>query len=264
MTKQAPLSTRFQEQLRYYLPTILVAVGVLLAWELVVRLFGIQQFLLPKPSSIVSSLITEWPIIGLRVWATARGALGGFALGAGAGILVAFVTARFAALNEAMMPFAIAANSVPIIAMSPIVFNWFGATNPVSWMVIVAIIVFFPVMINVTRGLTEVKPAALELMHSYAASDLKILYSLRIPNALPFLFSALRVASVLSMIGSIVADFFGAERTTLGKYVTQEAAVLRFENTWAAILVASLMGIVFYLVIVLAERWVTPWTAVSD
>jgi NitT/TauT family transport system permease protein len=253
------MEARLKKQLHYYLPTILVAAAVLLLWEGVVRLFNIQQFLLPKPSSILLSLISQWDIISLRVLSTTRNAVGGFLIGSVAGILVAFVTARFAALSEAMMPFAIAANSVPIIALSPIMFNWFGPTNPVSWMMIVAIIVFFPVMINTTRGLTEVKPAALELMRSYAASDWKILTALRIPNALPFLFSALRVASVLSMIGSIVADFFGAERTTLGKYVTQEAAVLRFENTWAAILVASLIGILFYTLIILLERLVTPW-----
>lgn len=249
-----------QSRFRYYLPTLIVAVAVIAGWELVVRLFNIQQFLLPKPSSIVQSLIEEWDIIQPRIWNTARGALGGFAIGCTLGIGMAFITARFAALQQAMMPFAIAANSVPIIAMSPIMFNWFGATNPISWMMIVAVIVFFPVLINVTRGLTEVNPAALELMHSYAASEWKILQSLRIPNAVPFLFSALRVASVLSMIGSIVADFFGAERTTLGKYVTQEAAVLRFDHTWAAILVASLIGILFYGVIILAERWLIPWS----
>ncbi len=249
-----------QSRFRYYLPTLIVAVAVIAGWELVVRLFNIQQFLLPKPSSIVQSLIEEWDIIQPRIWNTTRGALGGFAIGCTLGIGIAFITARFVALQQAMMPFAIAANSVPIIAMSPIMFNWFGATNPISWMMIVAVIVFFPVLINVTRGLTEVNPAALELMHSYAASEWKILQSLRIPNAMPFLFSALRVASVLSMIGSIVADFFGAERTTLGKYVTQEAAVLRFDHTWAAILVASLIGILFYGVIILAERWLIPWS----
>lgn len=255
---------RFGERLRYYLPTILVAITVLLLWESVVRLFDIRQFLLPKPSSIVTSLISEWDIISLRIWNTTRGALGGFFIGSSLGILVALITARFAALKEAMMPFAIAANSVPIIAMSPIMFNWFGPTNPISWMMIVAVIVFFPVMINVTRGLTEVDPGALELMRSYAASDFKILFSLRIPNSLPFLFSALRLASVLSMIGSIVADFFGAERTTLGKYVTQEAAVLRFDHTWAAILVASLIGILFYTLVVLFERWITPWSTAQE
>ncbi|MFO7540566.1 MAG: hypothetical protein R6X32_21195 [Chloroflexota bacterium] len=91
-----------------------------------------------------------------------------------------------------------------------------------------------------------------------------MLFSLRIPNSLPYLFSALRVATVLSMIGSIVADFFGADRSTLGKYVIQEAAVLRFANTWAAIILASVVGILFYLLIIVIERQVTPWAQSSD
>lgn len=250
---------RLTGRLRRYLPTLVVAVGVIAIWELLVRLFNIQQFLLPRPSSIFSSLITEWSVIQPRILFTLRSAVGGFVLGTAVGILMAFVTARFVRLSEAMMPFAIAANSVPIIALSPIMFNWFGPLEPFSWMMIVAIMVFFPVLINVVRGLTEVDENALELMRSYAASPLKVLLSLRVPNALPYLFSALRVASVLSMIGAIVADFFGAERNTLGKYVTQEAAVLRFANTWAAVLVASLLGILFYTTIVLIERQVTPW-----
>lgn len=253
-------NSKFFERLRYYLPTIVVAVAVLGLWELLVRLFNIQQFLLPKPSSIVASLINEWPVIAPRIFFTTRSAVGGFVMGTAVGVLMAFITARFVSLREAMMPFAIAANSVPIIALSPIMFNWFGPLNPFSWMVIVSVMVFFPVLINTVRGLTEVQPEALELMRSYAASPLKVLLSLRVPNALPYLFSALRVASVLSMIGAIVADFFGAERNTLGKYVTQEAAVLRFANTWAAILVASLIGIALYTFVLLVERWIMPWS----
>lgn len=251
----------WSDRLRYYLPTILVAVGVLLIWELATRALDIKQFLLPRPSAILASLVDQWPLIRPRVFSTTRGAVGGFAIGTLVGVGMAFVTARFTALREAMMPFAIAANSVPIIALSPIMFNWFGPTNPLSWMMIVSVMVFFPVLINTVRGLTEVKPEALELMHSYAASDLKILFALRVPNALPFLFSALRVASVLSMIGAIVADFFGAERNTVGKYVTQQASTLRFDNTWAAVLVASLIGILFYTLVVWLERLVTPWAA---
>ncbi|MCL4871509.1 MAG: ABC transporter permease [Anaerolineae bacterium] len=253
--------TLWKNRLYYYLPTIVVAVTVLLVWEMATRLLDIRQFLLPRPSAILASLFDQWPLIRPRVYSTTRGAVGGFIIGTTVGIGMAFITARFVALREAMMPFAIAANSVPIIAMSPIMFNWFGPTNPLSWMMIVAMMVFFPVLINTVRGLTEIKPEALELMHSYAASDLKILFSLRVPNALPFLFSALRVASVLSMIGAIVADFFGAERNTIGKYVTQQASSLRFDNTWAAVLVASLIGILFYSLVVWIERLVTPWAA---
>ena len=216
---------------------------------------------MPLPSVIAVTFLRELPVVTAAGLFTLREAAGGFLLGSLLGIGVALATARWTVVSEGLLPFAIAVNSTPIVALAPIMNQWFGITNPLAKMSIVAVIVFFPVMINTVRGLTEVEPEALELMHSYAASDLKILFSLRVPNALPFLFSALRVASVLSMIGAIVADFFGAERNTVGKYVTQEAASLRFDNTWAAVLVASLIGILFYSLVVWVEGRVTPWAA---
>ncbi len=262
-----PLAQRAREGLRYYLPTVLIAFGVLLIWELAVRLLNIQQFLLPRPSAILEEYISQinlalsgqGSILVQAAGATLWEALGGFALGCGGGILVALVTARWTVVSQAMMPFAIAANSVPIIAFAPITNNWFGLTNPLSKMAIVAIIVFFPTMINTVRGLTMVEPRQLELMQSYAASPWRILRSLRIPNALPFIFSALRVASALATIGAVVAEFFGGPRATLGVFITQEAAGFNFARAWTGIIMASLIGISFYLVVLLVERWVMPW-----
>jgi NitT/TauT family transport system permease protein len=254
--------------LRYYLPTILVAVGVLVIWEVAVVLFNIQQFLLPKPTVILGEFLYEVnlflepgqsSLLFQATGATFGEALGGFIIGCGSGILVALLTARWTILTEATMPFAIAANSVPIIAFAPIMNNWFGLTNPVSKMAIVAIIVFFPTMINTVRGLTMVDPRQLELMQSYAASPLKVLISLRIPNALPFIFSALRVASPLSLIGAVVAEFFGGPRATLGVFITQEASSFDFARAWTAILMASLIGISFYVVVLIGERLAMPW-----
>ncbi len=261
-------SNRVGERLRYYLPTLAVAVGVLLVWELGVRMFNIQQFLLPKPSAILEALVNEirlfitpgqgsilFQAAGATLWA----AFGGFCLGCGAGVLVALVTARWTIISEAAMPFAIAANSVPIIAFAPIMNNWFGTTNPASKMAIVAIIVFFPTMINTVRGLTLIDARQLELMQSYAATPIKILLALRIPNALPYIFSALRVASSLSVIGAVVAEFFGGQRAMLGVFITQEAASFRFDRAWTGIIMASLIGLSFYFVMLWLERWLMPW-----
>jgi len=247
------------DRVAYYIPTVVVALLLLAAWEVAVRVFGIREFLLPAPTSIVTAFADQWPVLASRAFSTLRSAAGGFLIGSISGLLVALVTARWVMLRQALMPFAIAANSVPIVAFSPILFNWFGQSNPLSWMTIVAVIVFFPVMINTVRGLTLVDANALELMRSYAASDFKTLFALRIPNALPFVFSALRVATVLSMIGAVVADFFGVDRLTVGKYITQESASFRFANTWAAILLVSVVGLVFYWVVALVERVVMPW-----
>lgn len=257
---------RLLDRVRYYLPTLIVAITVLLLWELLVTVLNIQQFLLPKPSAIFSELLGEiqlapqgQSILFKAAGATLWEAVGGFIIGSTAGMLVALVTARWTIVNEALMPFAIAANSVPIVAFAPIMNNWFGLTNPASKMAIVAIIVFFPVMINTVRGLTLVDPIQLELMHSYAAKPFKILFGLRIPNALPYLFSALRVASSLSVIGAVVGEFFGGPRATLGVFITQEAAGFNFARAWTAIIMAALIGISFYLLVLFAERRLMPW-----
>ena len=254
--------------LAYYFPTIAIAVSVILLWEVIVVIFDIQQFLLPKPSAIFAEFMQQvdlWLAPGERSilfessGATFWEAFGGFIIGCGSGILVALITSRWTIVSEATMPFAIAANSVPIIAFAPIMNNWFGITNPASKMAIVAIIVFFPTMINTVRGLTLVDVEQLELMRSYAATPARIMFSLRIPNALPFIFSALRVASALSLIGAVVAEFFGGPRATLGVYITQEAGAFDFAKAWTAILMASIIGISFYLVVLLAERRLMPW-----
>ncbi|MBK9123819.1 MAG: ABC transporter permease subunit [Chloroflexi bacterium] len=225
--------TKSLERLRYYLPTIVVAVAVLVLWEVLVTVLNIQQFILPKPTQIggrffeeVNLFVTgQGSILFQAAGATFYEALGGFILGCGSGILVALVTARWTVLSEAMMPFAIAANSVPIIAFAPIMNNWFGLTNPASKMAIVAIIVFFPTMINTVRGLTLIDPRQLELKCARTPPETsRSCAHCAFPNAVPYIFSALRVASPLSMIGAVVAEFFGGPRATLGVFITQEAS----------------------------------------
>ncbi|NOX63683.1 MAG: ABC transporter permease [Chloroflexi bacterium] len=244
---------------REYMPAIVVAVAALVLWEAAVRGFQIERFLLPAPSAIVTNFIENFERLVHIGWFTTKEALGGFFIGCSLGILAAFITARWVAVNEAILPFAIAANSVPILAFAPIVNNWFGVDNPLSKMIIVAVIVFFPVMINTIRGLTLVDKNALELMHSYAASEVEILWKLRTPNALPYIFNAFKIAAALSMIGAVVSEYFGGNRSALGVFITQEAALFRFENAWSAIIIACIVGITFYLIIVAVERAVIPW-----
>lgn len=253
--------SKLTSQLNHYLPAIIIFVAVLVVWELLVVLFDIQEFLLPKPSAIAAAFIERFDNLVDVVSFTMQGALGGFALGCTAGILTAFATARWTAMRESLLPFAIAANSVPIIAFAPVMNNWFGITSPVSKMMIVAIITFFPMMINTVRGLTLVDARQLELMRSYAASEFEILFKVRLPNALPYMFNAFKVCSTLSLIGAVVGEFFGGPRASLGVFITQEAALFRFANSWAAIVVACLLGITFYLVILLLERVAMPWHA---
>jgi NitT/TauT family transport system permease protein len=242
-----------------WIPAGVVLVLGIGLWEALVAGLNVQRFLLPPPSDIAQTFWDERDVLWSAGWFTFKEALGGFAIGVTAGIVFAVVIARFPLLRSALMPYAIAANAVPIIAFAPITNQWFGLINPLSKMVIAAILCFFPVFVNTLRGLTSVRPASIELMRSYAASELTIFRRVRFPNALPYVFSALKVASVLAMIGAVVGEYFGGDTGALGVQIRNSAALFAFETAWAAILVASILGIAFYLAIALVERLMMDW-----
>jgi NitT/TauT family transport system permease protein len=173
-------------------------------------------------------------------------------------------TARWATARDALVPIGTGMSTIPIIAFAPITINWFGFESQLPRITIVALMTFFPVMVNTVRGLTQVDPAALELMASYAASPGAILRRLRLPNALPYWFTALRIAVTLSVIGAVVGEFFGGPQYSIGNYVTNMTGQFKYPNAWAAIIMACVLGIGLYLVAVVAERLVMPWQRRAD
>jgi NitT/TauT family transport system permease protein len=238
---------------------LVVAVLVLVAWEVLTIALRIQQFLLPRPSVIGGALLEVYPRLIAAGLLTFQNAFWGFAIGCGAGILTGMISARFVSFSKALLPVAIAINAVPIIALAPIFNNWFGALNPASKIAIVVVLTFFPAMISTVRGLTSADPLSLELMRSYAASEWEIFRKLRLPTALPYIFSALKVGTTLSMIGSIVSEYFGGSTAGLGYRIRDDAGLFKYPEAWSAILVASLYGILFYLVVSAVERALLSW-----
>lgn len=245
--------------LRRIATPLIMFVGVLVVWELVIEIFQIRQFLLPAPSVIISTLGSVYPRLVGQGWFTFQNALWGFAIGCGVGILFGLASARFIGFSRAMLPYAVAANSIPIIAMAPIMNQWFGVTNPGSKIAVVVVLTFFPAMINTVRGLTSTNPTSIELMQTYAANEIQIFLKVRLPDALPYIFNALKVASTLSMIGALVAEYFGGPTFGLGVNIADNAALSKFPLVWAQIVVASLLGLGFYFVVSLVERLVMPW-----
>ena len=162
-------------------------------WQGAIEVFDIQKFLLPAPSDIASTLWDEWHTLGPAGWYTFKEAVGGFVVGSSAGIVFALVVARFRGLGAALLPIAIAANAVPVIAFAPIFNVWFNPLEPTSKMAIAAVLCFFPVMVNTLRGLTSVQPRQIELMRAYAAGEIEIFRRVRIPTALPYIFTALKL-----------------------------------------------------------------------
>jgi len=243
---------RFARGLREWAPALAVAVAVIVGWELAIEAFDVQRFLLPRPSEIWDALVEQRSELWSAGWYTFSEALWGFVLGSGAAILAALALARFRRFGGALMPYFIAANAVPIIAFAPIANAWFGIEKG-SKIAIAAVLCFFPVLVNTLRGLTSVRPAQIELMRSYAAGNVEIFRRVRLPTSLPFVFSALKVASVLAMIGAIVGEYFGGSQEQLGIVIKNAAALFQFETAWAAIVVACLLEIGFYLAVSLAE-----------
>src|SRR6266508_3644426 len=169
-----------------WIPAAVVLVATIGLWEGLIRAFDVQAFLLPKPSAIASTFWDTRSELWHAGWFTFQEALGGFVLGSGLAILLALVLARWRGLGRAFMPYAIAANAIPIIAFAPITNNWFGILSPASKMAIC------PVLVNTIRGLTSVRPGQIELMRSYAAGEVQIFRLVRVPAALPFIFAGLK------------------------------------------------------------------------
>jgi NitT/TauT family transport system permease protein len=257
---RATLADRVGRSARDWLPAVAVFGLGIVAWQwLIPDVFGVQRFLLPRFSAVMSTFWNQRDELWGAGWFTFKEALGGFALGCAAAVLVALVLSRWRRLGDALMPYAIAAGAVPIIAFAPITNAWFGILSPWSKIVISAVLCFFPVLVNTLRGLTSVAPESLELMRSYAAGEPAIYRRLRIPSSLPFLFTALKVASVLAMIGAVVGDYFGGSTKALGVQIQSSVALGQFETAWAAILVASILGLAFYAAISVAERLALSW-----
>jgi NitT/TauT family transport system permease protein len=242
---------------KWLAPLIVFVVGVVL-WETAVRLLQVPVFILPTPSAILTTFLSNAGELFLYGFNTFRQAILGFVIGCGLGIVVATLTARSQTLSDVLVPFAVASNSVPIVAMAPLTIVWFGIGEG-SKIAIVAVMCFFPTLVSTVRGLTAVSSAEVELMRSYAASEWELFLMLRVPTSLPYLFNAFKICSTLSMIGAIVAEFFGGSVKYLGVYIKTEANILHTTNAWAAIVVACLIGIAFYLVISGIERALMPW-----
>ena len=174
------------------------------------------------------------------------------------GVVCATIVARFERVGTALMPVAIAASAIPIIAFAPIFDVWLNPLSPTSKMAIAGVLCFLPVLVNTLRGLQSASPRQVELMRSYAAGEVEIWRRVRVPTALPYLFTALKVASVLAMIGAVVGEYFGGAFNALGVLIRSDAQILDFRTAWAGILVASLLGLSLYGGVVLAGEGRDP------
>jgi NitT/TauT family transport system permease protein len=247
-----------ERQLVGLLPAGLLAVVVLLGVEGLVRGYDIPLAQIPPPSAVMIKLWEARNVLLRDTNTTLLETIVGFLIGGSLGVIVAIATQRFVFLERGLMPYATLFSSVPIVALAPVIIRAMG----VDWQskaVVVAITVFFPMLLNTARGLSEVSALHVDLMRSYAANAKQTFLDLRIPNAMPFIFTGLKTGAVLGLISAIVAEFFGANGSGLGFRIVVEIGTVSLDTVWAAIVVASFVGITVYNLLALLERRITGW-----
>ena len=233
--------------------------ALLALWEVLVVGLGVPMVLLPAPSAIAARMWLAAPMLWQDFGQTfLKAVLSGYLIGCGAGFALALVTDRVPFLRRGLLPLGNLVATLPMVGIAPIMVMWFGFDWPSKAAVVVAM-TFFPMLVNTVAGLAAAGALERDLMRSYAASPGQTLWLLKLPAALPFIFTALKVNAPLALIGAIVAEFFGSPTVGMGFRITTEAARLALDMVWAEIVVAAVAGSAFYGLVALAERAATFW-----
>lgn len=237
----------------------LFGLWLLYLWEMLCVGFGVPQVLLPSPSLIGQVFAANTDTLWADFQQTfLKAVVSGFVMGCGSGFLVALLIDRSPFLQRGLLPLGSMVSAIPIVGIAPIMVMWFGFDWP-SKAAVIVVMTFFPMLINTLAGLQASGAMAHDLMRSYGSSYRQTLIKLRLPNALPFVFNALKINSTLALIGAIVAEFFGTPIVGMGFRISTEVGRMNVDMVWATIAVAALAGSVFYGVLSLTERTLTFW-----
>jgi len=243
---------------RALIPAIF-GITVILVWELLVWAFDINPVILPAPSSIAERILVEGP----RLWADfqqtiIKGAMTGYVFGGLAAFGVAILADRSDFLTRGILPVGSFMAALPIVGTAPIFVKWLGSDWE-SKAAVVAVMVFFPILVNTVAGLKDTSAMQRDLMRTYGAGYWPTLLKLRLPAAMPFIFNGLKIATTLALIGAIVAEFFGSPTVGMGFRISTSFGQLALDMVWAEIVIAALAGSGFYGAITLIEKRVTFW-----
>ena len=257
------MNARVAGFVRVMWPPALFGALMLGLWQFVVRYFALKPYFLVAPTEIWSAFTKNWSNIWEAMVVSGTNAAYGMLFGTILGVLVAFLLSRFRVLDELVTPMSIAINAIPAFVLVSIFNNMWGSTSAVPKRLMVTLVVFFVVLVNVAKGLRQVAPVHAELMRSYAASGWDVMRKVRVPNAVPYLFTALRVAAPISVIYAYVSEYFGGAQNGLGARITSNIQNSKNAIGWAYVGGACLLGLTFYIIANALERVATPGGAAN-
>jgi putative hydroxymethylpyrimidine transport system permease protein len=248
---------------RHWLAPLAVIAVLIGAWELAARwdwisgALNIEDFLVPAPSDVAESLWRDRSLLADDAWVTAREVLLGFLLALAVGLLFAIVLHLSETLRRAFYPLLVASQTIPPVAIAPILVVWFGfGIGPK--LLLVALVCFFPITVNTLDGLRSVDPHLITMMRTLGAGRGQILGRVELPSALPFIFSGTRIAIAVAVIGAVFAEWAGAD-SGLGHQILIASSQLLTARMFAAIVLLSAMAIVLFALVTIIERRVVTW-----
>jgi NitT/TauT family transport system permease protein len=243
--------------LQRQVPSLLLFAALLVIWQALPPLFGIREYLLPGPVAVVCAALSFSIPWHTHLWVTTLEILGGFVLAGVAGVALGVAIAWSPTIARALVPFLVFVNTLPKVAVAPLFLLWLGY-GIVPNVLIAALIGFFPVVINTAVGLTQVDDEMLDLGRVFGAPTWKVFLKIRLPNALPYVLSALKVTATAAVVGAIVGEFV-ASQAGLGMVIVNAQTNLNTPVAFAALLWTSIIGLALYGAVGLAARWWAPW-----
>jgi len=243
--------------LAHYLPAIGLFIGFVILWQLAVSVFDIREYLLPSPGAVVQAMFSdEIPWLG-HTWVTALEILGAFLIAAIAGVMLGMAIAWSDAMSRALTPFLVFVNTLPKVAIAPLFLMWMGY-GIVPNMLIGALIGFFPVVINTAVGLTQIDKDLVDLGRVFSAPKWKVFWKIRIPNAYPYILSALKVTATSAVVGAVVGEFVASQKG-LGYVIITTQSSMNTPVAFAALVWISILGLLLYGIVAMLSRVLAPW-----
>lgn len=239
------------------LPPIVAFLLVIGVWEAIVAAFSVPAYFIPAPSRIGEVLVRDFASLAYNASVTLTEAVAGVVIGSVLGAGLGIVFAYSAVIARAFLPYVIAANTIPVVAIAPIIILWFGHGIQ-SKIAVTAFLSFFPLSMNMMKGLRSYDPLTADLFHVYAATPVQQFLKMRLPAALPYIFVGLKINVTFSVIGAIVAEFIQADKG-LGFVIMTTYRQLAMPKLWAAMFASALIGLAFYGIVAFVERLAIPW-----